>query len=198
MQIAAPLQAVIDELSKFPGIGSKTARRLALYLLKRDISEIESLIGAISDLKHKLGFCTKCFNLSESELCVICANPSRDNTILCVVEDITDVISIEKSSEFNGVYHVLGGVLSPLNGVTQDDLKIKELSERVMRGGIYEVILALNPDTEGETTSLYLARLYKDLGIKITRLAKGLPVGGNIEFADEATVGKAVKGRLPY
>lgn len=198
MQIAAPLQAVIDEFSKFPGIGSKTARRLALYLLKRDISEIESLIGAISDLKHKLGFCTKCFNLSESELCVICANTSRDHTILCVVEDITDVISIEKSSEFSGVYHVLGGVLSPLNGITQEDLKIKELSERVMRGGIDEVILALNPDTEGETTSLYLARLYKDLGIKITRLAKGLPVGGNIEFADEATVGKAVKGRLPY
>ena len=196
MQIAEPLQIAIEELSKLPGIGKKTAQRLALYLLKMDDDKAENLINSLHDLKTKLSFCPRCFNLSEGDLCGICTNPKRDTSTICVVEEVSDIIAIEKTHEFNGLYHVLGGVLSPLSGVTPDSLKIKELLKRFENEDIKEVILALNPDTEGEATSLYLAKMIKPLNIKVTRLARGLPIGGNLEFADEATIGRAMINRI--
>lgn len=196
MQIAEPLLAAIEELSKLPGIGKKTAQRLALHILKSDNDSVANLVKAIEELKTRLRFCTRCFNLSEDETCDICKNEKRDRNIICVVEEASDVIAIEKTHEFNGLYHVLGGVLSPLNGIGADSLKIKELLKRFESEDIKEVILAINPDTEGETTSLYLARLIKPLGIKVSRIARGLPIGGDLEFADEATIGRAVLGRI--
>jgi recombination protein RecR len=194
--IAEPLMVAIEELSKLPGIGKKTAQRLALYILKSNNDYAESLVKAIKELKTKLRFCSRCFNLSIDELCDICKNEKRIKSIICVVEEASDVIAIEKTHEYNGLYHVLGGVLSPLAGVTADDLKIKELIKRFANEEIQEVILALNPDTEGETTALYLAKLIKPMGIKVTRIARGIPIGGDLEFADEATIGKAVSGRI--
>jgi len=194
--IAQPLQTAIDELSKLPGIGKKTAQRLALHILKSDSENFESLVRSLTDLKLKLRFCKRCFNLSEHELCDICTNPKRDKHSICVIEEASDVIAVEKSHEFSGSYHVLGGVLSPLAGINPDSLKIKELIARFKSEEIAEVILALNPDTEGEATSLYLARLIKPLGIKVTRIARGLPIGGNLEFADEATIGRAMLNRI--
>lgn len=196
MQIAEPLLAAIEELSKLPGIGKKTAQRLSLHILKSDNETVASLVKAIEELKTRLRFCSRCFNLSEEELCDICKNEKRDKKIICVVEEASDVIAIERTHEFNGLYHVLGGVLSPLNGIGPDSLKIKELLKRFESEDIKEVILAINPDTEGETTALYLARLIKPLGIKVSRIARGLPVGGDLEFADEATIGRAVLGRI--
>lgn len=196
MQIAEPLQIAIDELSKLPTVGKKTAQRLAMYILKSDIKDVENLITAIGDLKSKLRFCHICFNLSVEETCDICRSPKRDNTIICVVEDVNDVIAIEKTNEYNGLYHVLGGVLSPLSGTGVDSLKIKELMRRLESGNVREVILALNPDTEGETTSLYIAKLIKPLDIRVSRIARGIPIGGDLEFTDEATIGRAVLGRI--
>lgn len=196
MQISETLQLAIDELSKLPGIGKKTAQRLALHIIKGDRESAESLAKAILNLKDKLTLCNKCFNLAESELCDICKNPKRDQSTICVVEEISDVIAIEKSNEFNGIYHVLGGVLSPLSGIGAENIRIKELIARFQNEDIKEVILALNPDTEGETTSLYLAKLIKPLGIKVTRIARGIPIGGDLEFADEATIGKAMINRI--
>jgi recombination protein RecR len=196
MQIAEPLLVAIEELSKLPGIGKKTAQRLALHILKNDNDRVDSLIKSIKDLKTKLRFCSRCFNLSEEELCEICKSSKRDTSLVCVVEEASDVIAIEKTHEFNGLYHVIGGVLSPLTGVTPDSLKIKELLKRFENENIREVILALNPDTEGETTSLYIAKLIKPLGISVTRIARGLPIGGDLEFADEATIGRAMLNRI--
>jgi recombination protein RecR len=196
MQIAEPLVAAIEELSKLPGIGKKTAQRLALFILKNDESAVEKLTDAIRNLKLKLRLCSRCFNLSEEESCIICKSEKRDKRIICVVEEASDVMAIEKTHEFSGLYHVLGGVLSPLSGVGSDHLKIKELMKRFEEEEINEVILALNPDTEGEATSLYLAKLIKPLGVKVTRIARGLPIGGDLEFADEATIGRAVLGRI--
>lgn len=196
MQIAETLLKAIDELSKLPGIGKKTAQRLALHIIKNDKKSAEKLAKAITDLKEKLMLCKKCFNLSEDELCDICKNPKRDQSTICVVEEVSDVIAIEKSHEFNGLYHVLGGVLSPLMGIGAENLRIKELINRFHNEEIKEVILALNPDTEGETTSLYLAKLIKPLGVKVTRIARGIPIGGDLEFADEATIGKAMLNRI--
>lgn len=196
MQIAEPLLAAIEELSKLPGIGKKTAQRLALYILKSDTQQVESFLRSIENLKTKLRFCTRCFNLSEEELCNICKSEKRDKSVICVVEEASDVIAIERTHEFNGLYHVLGGVLSPLSGIGPDALKIKELLKRFETEEIKEIILAINPDTEGETTALYLARLIKPLGIKVSRIARGLPIGGDLEFADEATIGRAVSGRI--
>ena len=195
MQIAQPLQIAIEELSKLPSIGKKTAQRLALHILKSDNKQVNDLLKSIKELKTKLRFCERCFNLAEEELCEICKSSKRDKSVLCVVEEASDVIAIEKTNEFNGVYHVLGGVLSPLSGVNPDQLKIKEMIRRFEKEEINEVILALNPDTEGETTSLYLAKLIKPLGIKVTRIARGLPIGGDLEFADEATIGRAILNR---
>ncbi len=196
MQIARPLETAIEELSKLPSIGKKTAQRLALYILKSDVQTVESLVKAIHELKTKLRFCSRCFNISEEELCEICKNPKRDNSLICIVEEASDVMAIEKTHEFNGKYHVLGGVLSPLSGIDPDSLKIKELLKRFETEEIREIILALNPDTEGETTSLYLAKIIKPLGIKVSRIARGLPIGGDLEFADEATISRAVLGRI--
>ncbi len=196
MQIAEPLAVAIEELSKLPSIGKKTAQRLALFILKMDDDRVDNLLKSIKELKTKLKSCSRCNNLSEDELCEVCKSTKRDKSIICVVEESSDVIAIEKTHEFSGLYHVLGGVLSPLTGITPDSLKIKELLKRFEKEDIKEVILALNPDTEGETTSLYLAKLIKPLNIKVTRIARGLPVGGDLEFADDATIGRAMINRL--
>ncbi len=195
MQIAEPLLIAIEELSKLPGIGRKTAQRLAIFLLKSDEQQVDSLIIAVKDLKLKLRFCSRCFNLSEEELCNICKSEKRDSSVICVVEEASDVIAVEKTHEFRGLYHVLGGVLSPLSGITPDSLHIKELLKRFEEEDIKEIILALNPDTEGETTSLYLAKLMKPFNINVTRIARGLPIGGDLEFADDATIGRAILNR---
>jgi len=195
LQIAEPLLIAIEELSKLPGIGKKTAQRLALHILKNDQETVDKFIKAIADLKTKLHFCSRCFNLTEEDLCEICKSVKRDVTKICVVEEASDVIAIEKTNEYNGLYHVLGGVLSPLSGINAHDLKIKELLVRFEKENIQEIILAINPDTEGETTSLYLARLIKPLNIKVTRIARGIPIGGDLEFADEATIGRAMLNR---
>jgi len=196
VQIAEPLLVAIEELSKLPSIGKKTAQRLALYILKTDNDQVNNLIKSLKELKTKLRFCSRCFNLSEDDLCEICKSSKRDTSIVCVVEEASDVIAIEKTHEFNGLYHVIGGVLSPLTGITPDSLKIKELLKRFEKENVKEVILALNPDTEGETTSLYLAKLIKPLRINVTRIARGLPIGGDLEFADEATIGRAMINRI--
>lgn len=196
MEIAEPLRVVIEELSKLPSIGKKSAQRLALHLIKKDKQDLEALINSLAELKDNIKFCTQCFNISSNEICGVCNNPKRDSSIICIVEEASDVIAIENTNEFNGRYHVLGGVLSPLAGVGVEDLKIKELVNRLKDDGVKEIILALNPNTEGETTSLYLAKLLKPIGIKITRLARGLPIGGDLEFTDEATIGRAVLNRI--
>ena len=196
MQIAEPLQTAIEELSKLPSIGKKTAQRLALYILKSDENSVNSLVKSILELKTKLRFCERCFNISVDTFCEVCKSYKRDTSLICVVEEASDVIAIEKSHEYSGLYHVLGGVLSPLSGINPESLKIKELLKRFETEEIKEIILALNPDTEGEATALYLAKLIKPLNINVTRLARGLPIGGDLEFADEATIGRAVLGRI--
>jgi recombination protein RecR len=196
LEIAEPLRVVIEELSKLPSIGKKSAQRLALHLVKKDKQDLEALIYSLRELKDNIRFCTQCFNISSNEICGVCSNPKRDSSIICVVEEASDVIAIENTNEFNGRYHVLGGVLSPLSGIGVEDLKIKELVNRLKDDGVKEIILALNPNTEGETTSLYLGKLLKPIGIKITRLARGLPIGGDLEFTDEATIGRAVLNRI--
>ena len=196
MLIAEPLQKAIDELSKLPSIGKKTAQRLAIHLLKNDRETVESLITSLRDLKEKIRFCQECFNISVDETCDICKSVKRDRTVMCIVEDASDVISIEKTNEYNGLYHVLGGVLDPLSGVTADSLKIKELFQRISNQEIKEIILALNPNAEGDATSLYLSRMLKETSVRISRIARGLPIGGDIEFADSATIGRAFIGRI--
>ena len=196
MQIAEPLLIAIEELSKLPGIGRKTAQRLALHILKNDQDSVDKLVKSLADLKTKLHFCERCYNLAEEKLCEICKSSKRDSSKICVVEEASDVIAIEKTNEYNGLYHVLGGVLSPLSGITAHDLKVKELLLRFENENINEVILAINPDTEGETTALYLAKIIKPLDIKVTRIARGIPIGGDLEFADEATIGRALLNRM--
>ena len=196
MNIIEPLQIAIDELSKLPTIGRKTAQRLALYILKNDKEYVSNLIKALSDLKEKIKFCEICFNLSVEEHCEICKSFKRDKSVICVVEEASDIISIESTNEYKGLYHVLGGVLSPLSGKGVDSLKITELIGRIKSEEVKEIILALNPDTEGETTSLYLTRQLKPLNKKITRLPTGLPLGGDLEFTDHATVGRAILNRI--
>ena len=196
MQIAEPLLIAIEELSKLPGIGRKTAQRLALHILKTEQDSVDKLVKSILDLKTKLHFCTRCFNLTEEDLCEICKSVKRDATKICVVEEASDVIAIEKTNEYNGLYHVLGGVLSPLSGISAHDLKIKDLLLRFENENMTGISLALNPGTEGETTSLYLAKLIKPLNIKVTRIARGIPIGGDLEFADEATIGRAMLNRM--
>ncbi len=196
MIIAEPLQIAIDELSKLPSIGKKTAQRLALHLLKSDKDSVDSLVKALIELKEKITFCRNCFNISVGETCDICKSTKRDKSVICVVEEASDIIAIEKTNEYNGVYHVLGGVLNPLANVSADKLKVSELIERVEKGDVKEIILALNPDAEGDTTALYIAKLLKSFPIKVTRIARGLPIGGDLEFADEATIGRAFLGRI--
>jgi recombination protein RecR len=189
------LEILIGELSKLPGIGRKTAQRLALHLLKTDNDDANRLANAIIEVKKRIRYCSICWNITEKDPCSICADNGRDHASICVVEDPSDVLAIEKTNEFHGVYHVLGGVLSPLEGVGPDQLKTKELLTR-LNGGIGEVIIAMNPDVEGEATTIYLANLLKPLGVKVTRIARGVPVGGDLEFADEATLVRALEGRI--
>jgi len=194
--IAEPLQKAIDELSKLPSVGRKTAQRLALHILKSDSENVDALINALGELKSKIRFCSVCFNISVEEKCEICRSQKRDHSLICVVEEVSDVIAIENTNEFNGLYHVLGGVLNPLANVSADSLKIKELVDRIDQHGIKEVILALNPDAEGDATSLYITRVLKEHAVKISRIARGLPIGGDLEFADAATIGRAFIGRI--
>jgi recombination protein RecR len=196
LEIAEPLRILIEELNKLPSIGRKSAQRLALHLVKKDKNELEDLINALTNLKDKIKFCSICYNISAEDQCSVCKNPKRDKSLICIVEEASDVIAIENTNEFSGLYHVLGGVLSPLSGIGIEDLKVKELLNRLKSENVREIIFALNPDTEGEATSLYLAKLLKPLGIKITRLARGLPIGGDLEFTDEATIGRAVLNRI--
>ena len=196
MILPEPLEILIEELNKLPSIGRKTAQRLALHLLKSQKEDISNLVNSLIPMRDNIKICSKCFNVSVDDECEICKSPKRDNSVICVVEEVSDVIAIEKTNEFNGLYHVLGGVLSPLSGKDAASLKIDELVKRVSNSNIKEIILALNPDTEGESTALYLAKILKRFNIKITRIARGLPIGGDIEFADEATIGRAVLGRI--
>lgn len=189
------LENLIEELTKFPGIGRKTAQRLALYILKQPREEVEKLVKAIIDVKEKIKYCSVCYNITESDPCPICSSPKRDKSVICVVEEPMDVLAIEKTNEYNGVYHVLGGILNPLEGVGPEDLKIKELINRISSGGINEVIIALNPSVEGETTSVYIANLIKPFGVKVTRIARGLPIGTALEYADTATIARAIENR---
>ena len=190
-----PLLRLIEELQRLPGIGRKSAQRLAFHLLKNPRAEAERLCDAVRDVKDRVTYCSVCNNVTDVDPCGLCTNPARNQRVICIVEDPQNVIAIEKSRDFNGVYHVLMGALSPLQGVGPDDLKIKGLLTRVDTAGADEVILATNPNVEGEATAMYLARLLKPLGVKVTRIAMGVPVGGDLEYADELTVHKAIEGR---
>ena len=189
------MEKAISELAKLPGIGRKSAQRLVFYLLKLPKYEVQQLADALYAIKEKVNFCTICFNITETDLCHICASVKRDRTTLCVVEEANDVLALEKTGEYNGLFHVLGGALSPLEGIGPNDLHIKEMMTR-LNGTIQEIIIATNPNTEGEATSLYLEKLIKPLEIKLTRIARGLPVGGDLEYADEITLTKALEGRV--
>ena len=191
----APLEKLVEQFARLPGIGSKSAQRLAFHVLNLPMEQAQEFANAIVEAKQKVTLCPICRNLTAGGPCPICANPTRDKGLLCVVADPRDVIAMERAREFHGRYHVLHGVLSPMNHVGPDDLQIKPLVDRVAQGGIREVIMATNPDTEGETTALYLARLLKPFGVKVTRLAYGIPVGGHLEFADDATLTRALEGR---
>jgi recombination protein RecR len=193
---AESVEQLAEQFAQLPGIGRKTAHRLALYVLKMSRDEVVTLAKALVNVKDKVRYCSVCSNITESDPCAICSNTKRERSFICVVEEPHDVIAIERTHEFKGLYHVLGGALSPLDGIGPDDLKIKELLQRLSNANIEEVILALNPNVEGEATTLYLSRLLKPLGMKITRIARGLPVGSDLEFADEATLSRALEGRI--
>jgi len=189
------LDTLIDLLAKLPGIGRKTAQRLAIYILKSDTAYTEKLSRAILALGENTHECPECFNIAEDDVCNICRNPGRDRSKICVVEDMVDIIAIEASAEFHGVYHVLGGVISPLNRVGPEDLHITEFVDRVKKGDVHEILLAINPSTEGEATMIYLSRLLKGLPVKVTRIASGVPIGSSLEFLDETTIGRAIISR---
>jgi recombination protein RecR len=191
----APLARLVAELSRLPGIGRRTAQRLAFHLLRAPDEEALALGEAIREMKEKVGLCEECFNLAEGPLCRICADHDRDRATICVVEEPADVIPIERTHEYRGLYHVLGGALSPIDGIDAEDLKIAELIARVDRGGVHEVVLATNPTTTGEATALDIAERLRESGLTVTRLASGLPVGADLEHADEVTLGKALAGR---
>lgn len=191
------IQRAIEELSKLPGIGKKSAQRLVFFLLKLPKTEVISLTQSLIDIKDKASFCSICFNITENDPCPICSSNNRDRSIICVVEEANDVIALEKTGEFRGLYHVLGGSLSPLDGIGPDDLKIKELIKR-LTDEVKEVVMATNPNTEGEATAIYLHKLIRPLGIKITRIARGIPVGTDLEYADEITLTRAIEGRITF
>jgi len=190
-----PIQDLVDELSRLPGIGPRSAQRLAFYIVKAPIQDARRLSEAIVAAKERVRFCRECFSVSEGELCRICRDPGRDPTIVCVVEESKDQAAVEKAGVIRGRYHVLGGAISPLEGIGPDDLRVQELLDRVARDGIKEVILATNPNLEGNATAMYVAGLLKPIGVTVTRLASGLPVGGDLEYADEVTLGQALEGR---
>ena len=190
-----PIQDLIDELSRLPGVGPKSAQRLAFHLVKSDIGDAKRLAEAIVSAKERIFFCRECGNVAEGELCRVCRDDGRDRTVLCVVEEPKDVATIEKAAIVKGRYHVLGGAISPLDGVGPEDLRTQELLERVERDHVTEVILATNPNLEGNATAMYVAALLKPAGVRVTRLASGLPVGGDLEYADEVTLSQALEGR---
>ena len=192
---AESIEHLAEQFAQLPGIGRKTAHRLALYVLKLSRDEVVAFAKALVDVKDKVRYCSICSNITETDPCGICSNPKREQTSICVVEEPNDVLAIEKTHEFKGLYHVLGGALSPLDGVGPEDLRVKELLQR-MSDSVEEVILAMNPNVEGEATTLYLSKLLKPLSIKVTRIARGLPVGSDLEFADEATLSRALEGRI--
>lgn len=191
----APVARLVEEFSKLPGIGSKTAQRLAFFVLNMPEGEVRNLARAIVEAKQKIGYCSTCGNLTDTDPCFICRNTSRDPSMICVVEEPRDVIAMERTREFKGVYHVLHGAISPMQGIGPDDIRIKELLQRLGKGGVIEVIVATNPNVEGEATAMYLSKLIKPLGVKVTRIAHGIPVGGDLEYADEVTLTKALEGR---
>lgn len=189
------LLKLIEELKRLPGIGSKTAQRLAFFILNMDEEKVKELAKAILEAKEKTRYCIKCCNISDEEICPICSDPLRDKNVICVVEDPRDVAAMEKTREYKGLYHVLHGVISPLDGIGPEDIKIKELLKRIEELPVKEIILATNPDVEGDATAIYISKLLKPLGIKVTRIAHGIPVGGDIEYADEVTLSMAIEGR---
>ncbi len=189
------VEQLIEQLGQLPGIGRKTAQRLALFILRQPREDVVALARALVNVKDKVRYCSICANITETDPCIICASKKRERSMICVVEEPSDVLAIEKTNEFRGLYHVLGGALSPLDGVGPEDLKIKELLNRIS-GEIIEIILAMNPNTEGEATTIYLSRLLKPFGVKVTRIARGLPIGSDLEFADEATLSRALEGRI--
>ena len=191
----APLENLVEQFARLPGIGGKSAQRLAFYVLSLPEEEAKAFADAVLEAKRTVTCCPVCQNLTAGGVCAICASPRRDASTVCVVADPRDVVAIERSREYNGLYHVLHGVLSPMNHVGPDDLQIKSLIDRVAKGGIQEVIMATNPDTEGEATAMYVARLLKPFDVKVTRLAYGIPVGGHLEYADDATLMRALEGR---
>lgn len=191
----ASLQELTDQFARLPGIGGKTAQRLAFHILEMPIDEAQAFAQAILSAKDSVHTCPVCQNLTDRQLCSVCDDPARDQSVICVVAEPKDVIAMERAREFSGVYHVLHGVISPLNHISQDDIRIKELLNRVASGGIREVIMATNPDTEGEATAMYISRLLRPLEVKVTRLAYGIPVGSQLEYADEITLSRALEGR---
>jgi recombination protein RecR len=192
---ALPVQELIDELGRLPGVGPKSAQRIAFYLLKLPRDDALRLARSITEVKDRVAFCARCFNIAEGDECMICADPKRDDTLLCIVEEPRDIVAVEKTGEYRGRYHVLQGAISPIEGIGPDQLRVKELLERLGREQIDEVILCTNPNIEGEATAMYLSRLLQPLGLKVTRIASGLPVGGDLEYADELTLGRALEGR---
>ncbi len=192
---AAPLARLIEELFKLPGIGPKSAQRLAYHILRQPVSEARALASAILEVKEKIAFCSVCQNVTDADPCRLCTDERRDRSAICVVEEPQDVMVVERSGSYRGLYHVLHGAISPMDGIGPEDLKIKELLDRIEAGGVAEVILATNPNLEGEATAMYLARVLRPLGVKVTRLARGLPVGGDLEYADDVTLARALEGR---
>jgi recombination protein RecR len=195
MQRTDPLAKLIEQLQRLPGIGAKSAQRLAYHLLKTPREDVDRLADAMREVKERVTYCSVCSNITDADPCFFCTNPSRDQTLVCVVEEPENVNGVERTRQFNGLYHVLMGALSPLHGVGPDDLKIKELLRRVSGGTVTEVVLATNPNVEGEATAIYLAKLLKPLGIKVTRIAMGVPVGSDLEYADDVTMQRAMEGR---
>jgi recombination protein RecR len=189
------IQDLIDELGKLPGIGPKSAQRIAFYLVQSERVDVNRLVDVLRIVKEKVRFCSQCFNVAEEEECKICRDPRRDNSSICVVEESKDVVAIERTREFRGKYHVLGGAISPIDGIGPEQLRVRELLSRLSDSNVKEIIIATDPNLEGEATATYLARTIKPLGIKISRLASGLPVGGDLEYADEVTLGRAFEGR---
>ena len=189
------IERLIENFEKLPSIGHKTATRLAFHMLNLNDEGVNEFINSITEAKKKLKYCSKCFNITDTDPCPICASPKRDPSIICVVEDVKDVVAMEKTHEYKGVYHVLHGSISPMNGIGPEDIKIKELLERLQDADIKEIILATNPRVEGEATAIYLSKLIKPIGIKVTRIAHGIPVGGDLEYTDEVTLSKALEGR---
>ena len=192
---AAPVQDLIDELGRLPGVGPKSAQRIAFHLLKLPTADALRLARAISEAKDRVSFCARCFNISEGDACGLCTDERRDPSILCVVEEPRDIVAVEKTQEFRGLYHVLQGAISPIEGIGPEQLRIRELLTRIGTEGVEEIILCTNPNLEGEATAMYLSRLLKDLDVRVTRIASGLPVGGDLEYADELTLGRALEGR---